>query len=119
MTFNVNKLTVLFICFKNCFRILAGTMDGRLVIVENGELIAVYNAKSMTDFDPRIRIKAPLDVIPLTKESNQRMDIRCCIPLKLGLVFVIGDSRVYYFEKTSDHRFVLLYDTNKINKNYI
>jgi len=81
-------------------------MDGRLVIVENGELIAVYNAKSMINFDPKTRIKAPLDVVPLSKEDNQRMDIRCCIPFKIGLVFVFGDSCIYYYEKTSDHRFV-------------
>lgn len=80
-------------------------MDGRLVIVENGELIAVYNSKTMIDFDPKIRIKAPLDVVPLAKESNQRMDIRCCTPFKIGLLFVFGDSRVYYYEKTN-HRSV-------------
>lgn len=86
--------------------ILAGTMDGRLVIVENGELIAVYNAREMMNFDPKMRIKAPLDVIPLAKEGNQRIDIRCCIPFKMGLVFVFGDACVYYYEKTSDNRFV-------------
>jgi hypothetical protein len=80
-------------------------MDGRIVIVENGELIAVYNVKTMMDFDPKNRIKAPLDVIPLPKESNQRMDIRCCIPIKIGLIFVFGDSCVYYYEKTN-HRFI-------------
>lgn len=80
-------------------------MDGRLIIVENGELIAVYNAKRMMDFDPKVRIKAPLDVVPLPKEGDRQMDIRCCTPFKLGLVFVIGDSCVYYYEKTSDHRF--------------
>jgi len=81
-------------------------MDGRLVIVENGELIAVYNAKTTMNFDPKTRIKAPLDVVPLSKEDNQRMDIRCCTSFKIGLMFVCGDSCVYYYEKTSDHRFV-------------
>lgn len=81
-------------------------MDGRLVIVENGELIAVYNAKTVTSFDPKTRIKAPLDVVPLSREDNQRMDIRCCTPFKIGLAFVFGDSCIYYYEKTSDHRFV-------------
>lgn len=80
-------------------------MDGRIVIIENGELIAVYNVKSIIDFDSKVRIKAPLDVVPLTKNDNQRMDIRCCIPLKIGLVFVFGDSCVYYYEKTSNHRY--------------
>jgi len=80
-------------------------VDGRLVIVENGELIAVYNAKTMLDFDPKIRIKAPLDAAPLSREENQRMDIRCCTPFKKGLIFVIGDACIYYYEKTSDHRF--------------
>lgn len=79
-------------------------MDGRIVIVENGELIAVYNAKSIIDFDSKIRIKAPLDVVPLAKDGNQRMDIRCCIPFKIGLVFVFGDSCVYYYEKTTKYR---------------
>lgn len=80
-------------------------MDGRLILVENGELVAVYNAKTMLDFDPKIRIKAPLDVAPLFREGNQRMDIRCCTPFKMGLIFAIGDSCVYYYEKTSDHKF--------------
>lgn len=79
-------------------------MDGRIIIVENGELIAVYNAKTMIDLDPKIRIKAPLDVVPLPKEVNRRMDIRCCIPSKKGLVFVFGDSCVYFYEKTSGHK---------------
>ncbi|KAF0763554.1 cilia- and flagella-associated protein 57 [Aphis craccivora] len=92
------------VCWLNGDRILAGTMDGRIVIVENGELIAVYNVKTMMDFDPKNRIKAPLDVVPLPKESNQRMDIRCCIPIKIGLIFVFGDSCVYYYEKTN-HRY--------------
>lgn len=80
-------------------------MDGRLAIVENGELIAMYNAKTMIDFDPKIRIKAPLDVVPLSKEANRRLDIRCCIPFKMGLIFVIGDSCVYYYDK-KDHKYV-------------
>lgn len=79
-------------------------MDGRIMIVENGELIAVYNAKTMKDLDPKIRIKAPLDVVPLPKEINRLTDIRCCIPLKKGLVFVYGDSCVYFYEKTSDRK---------------
>jgi len=58
----------------------------------------------MIDFDPKHRIKAPLDVVPLSKENNQRMDIRCSIPIKIGLIFVFGDSCVYYYEKTN-HRF--------------
>lgn len=86
---------------------MAGTMDGRLVIVENGELIAVYNAKTMIDFDPKNRMKAPLDVVPLAREGNVRMDIRYCTPFKIGLVFVFGDSCVNYYEKTTDNRFVL------------
>lgn len=81
-------------------------MDGRLIIVENGELIAVYNAKTMNDFDPKIRIKAPLDVVPLPMDKDKRIDIRCCIPFKLGLLFVIGDSCVYYYEKTFDYKSV-------------
>lgn len=85
---------------------MAGTMDGRLLIVENGELIAVYNARTMINLDPKTRIKAPLDVVPLAKEGNQQMDIRCFIPFKIGLVFVFGDACVYYYEKTSDNRFV-------------
>eukprot|EP00102_Acyrthosiphon_pisum_P002329 XP_001943650.2 PREDICTED: cilia- and flagella-associated protein 57-like [Acyrthosiphon pisum] len=92
------------VCWLNGDRILAGTTDGRIVIVENGELIAMYNVKTMMDFDPKHRIKAPLDVVPLSKESNQRMDIRCCIPIKIGLIFVFGDSCVYYYEKTN-HRY--------------
>lgn len=79
-------------------------MDGRIIIVENGELIAVYNAKTMIDLDPKIRIKAPLDVVPLPKEVNRQTDIRCCIPSKKGLVFVFGDSCVYFYEKTSGHK---------------
>ncbi|XP_050424212.1 cilia- and flagella-associated protein 57-like [Adelges cooleyi] len=93
------------VCWLNGDRILAGTVDGRIILVENGDLIAVYNAKTTLIFDPKIKVKAPLDVMPLPKKNGQSTDIRCCVPFKKGLVFVVGDSRVYYYKIESDQRF--------------
>ncbi|XP_050525213.1 cilia- and flagella-associated protein 57-like isoform X2 [Daktulosphaira vitifoliae] len=102
------------VCWLNGDRILAGTVDGRIILIENGDLIAIYNAKTTTTLDPKLKLKNPLDVIPLNRKNGELTDIRCCISFKKGLVFVIGDSTVYCFEKTNDQKYLKY---NELEKN--
>lgn len=80
-------------------RVLAGTTDGRLFLVENGELKATYNAKTLLVLDPSVAIPNPLNV----KRLPDVAEIRYCTPFKNGLAFVVNEYWIYFY-KTNDDR---------------
>lgn len=85
--------------------IIAGTTDGRLFLVENGELKAVYNVYTLLDFDLCKAMKNPLETRPLS--GIPKMKIRLCLPIKSGLMLVINSYCVYYYKITKDWRSVV------------
>lgn len=77
-------------------------MDGRLFIVESGDLKAVYHIQTLTIFDPSITMNAPLTVRPLS--ADQDMNVGVSMPIKNGLMFVINSYWIYYYKAMPDDR---------------
>lgn len=82
--------------------ILAGTADGRLFVVDNGELKAVYNVCTLTDFDLQRTTKNPLETKPAIGDPD--LTIGLCLPTKHGLMLVVNNYRVYYYSVTNNWR---------------
>lgn len=83
---------------------MAGTVDGRVMLFKNGVLQAVYPVNSTRLLDVTVRTanldpSTLADASPSENESHNQ-PIRYCIAFLVGLVFVIGDSAVYFYEKT-------------------
>ncbi|XP_050426704.1 cilia- and flagella-associated protein 57-like [Adelges cooleyi] len=93
-----DKFDITTACWVNGNRILAGTSDCRLVLVDEGDLKAVFIVQTLLDLDLTIKLKNPADVLPLPVKYEQKTCIKCCVSFEGGLLFVVGDFEVYYFE---------------------
>ncbi|XP_029340916.1 cilia- and flagella-associated protein 57-like [Acyrthosiphon pisum] len=77
-------------------RVLAGTIDGRLFLIENGELKSVYNIQTLSEFDPNVTGPNPLSVRPLS--DGRDVKIQYFTPVKNGLLFVVNGYQIYYYK---------------------
>jgi hypothetical protein len=82
--------------FLRLNRILAGTIDGRIFLVENGELKSVYNIQTLSEFDPNMTDPNPLQVRPLS--DGRDMKIQYFTLVRNGLMFVVNGYQVYYYK---------------------
>lgn len=82
-----------FLCVK---RVLAGTVDGRIFLIENGELKSVYNIQTLSEFDLNVTGPNPLQVRPLS--DGRDMKIQYFTPVRNGLMFVVNGYQVYYYK---------------------
>lgn len=84
-------------------RILAGTVDGQLLVVDGGELKAVYNdVQSLTEFNPNRTMINPMTEKHLPEDDAKTEEIRYCTRLKGGVIFVVGRNRVYYYRSNKE-----------------
>lgn len=91
-------------CFLNYKQIsvLAGTADGRLFLVEKGEMKAAYNLQTLKEFDPTMSTIYPLGLQPLPEE--QPLKITLCTFVKSKLMFVVNGHWVYYYKMKLDNK---------------
>ncbi|XP_050439079.1 cilia- and flagella-associated protein 57-like [Adelges cooleyi] len=95
------------VCWMNGDRILAGTQDGRVFYVENGDLRAVYAAINMDYIDVKSKMENPLAVVAPPLDNHRLSDIRCCVAFSTGLMFVLGEEKMFFFQKSSDDKMYL------------
>jgi len=85
-------------------RCLAGTTDGLVIVFTNGELQAWYRADVLRDLD--VTAMNADDERPKrvhkTGSWQSAKAVRRCVTSLYGLVLVVGDSAVHYFEKTDE-----------------
>ncbi|XP_025202982.1 cilia- and flagella-associated protein 57-like [Melanaphis sacchari] len=91
-----NKFNFSTVCWLNSERVLAGTVDGRIFLIENGELKSVYNIQTLSEFDPNVIDPNPLQVRPLL--DSRDMKIQYFTPVRNGLMFVVDGYQVYYYK---------------------
>lgn len=85
-------------------RCLAGTTDGLVIVFTNGELQARYRADVLRDLDVTAR-NADDERPKHADETGSRQSakaVRRCFTSMYGLVLVVGDSAIHYFEKTDE-----------------
>lgn len=85
-------------------RCLAGTADGLVMVFANGELQAWYRADVLRDLDvtaTNADDERPKHVDE-TGSWQPAKAVRRCFTSLYGLVLVVGDSAIHYFEKTDE-----------------
>lgn len=111
--FNTTFKTLFVGIFLIYCRCVAGTADGRVILFKSGSLQAMYQAHAIRTLDVTINTvngvgqimdgtpPSPLQ-LSLLESGPRAKQVRTCFIFKLGLVLIIGDATVYFFEKTED-----------------
>ncbi|KAK0157898.1 hypothetical protein PV328_011585 [Microctonus aethiopoides] len=97
-------------------RLLAGTRDGRILIIENGDLKSIYNISEITMINFKIRedfIIQPTVIASKSIEKNNIEDnefsvndIRCLISFPKGFAFGFGLKTLMVFERDGQHKYL-------------
>lgn len=80
---------------------MAGTTDGRIMLFKNGVLLVSHYVNNMYNID--VTLKTSNDRLSSILQSSSQMEseaVRGCIAFTFGLAIVVGDSTIYYYEKT-------------------
>ncbi|XP_072157636.1 cilia- and flagella-associated protein 57 [Bemisia tabaci] len=106
------------VCWISAERVMAGTKDGRLVFVENGELRATFNAMEVTTINflpPRKEGEETTDsssqiIASMTSKIEATSDgdrsVRCLTGYVKGFLFAGAPGLVLVFGKESNLRYV-------------
>lgn len=76
-----------------------------MILFKNGVLLARYRAEVLIDLDVTVQTSAEderPEYIDETGGLNLTKAVRRCFTSLYGLVLVIGDSTIHYFEKTDE-----------------
>ncbi|XP_050529265.1 cilia- and flagella-associated protein 57-like [Daktulosphaira vitifoliae] len=108
-------------CWLTKNTVLAGTVDGRLILIDDGDLKAIYTVQNLIDLDPTIKLKNPADVMSILPKDEKKVDIKCCISFDKGILFMVGNFEVYYYELKIDGRYkkrhvLTLIDNNELGQ---
>ncbi|XP_067002116.2 cilia- and flagella-associated protein 57 [Anabrus simplex] len=90
-------------CWLTFDRVLAGTKDGRFILVESGELKAMYKATELTILDAKIKDEASLSIQPSPDEDD--VEIKELYAFHKGFMYVCGLGTVHMFEKETNHKY--------------
>lgn len=88
--------------FKWGSRCLSCTTNGWIVLMMNGQLQAVYHLDTLNhdlDITMKMTIEDGLDTVVTSENQPPSKAIRKCVAFQYGLVLVVGDSNIYYFQK--------------------
>lgn len=109
--YDITETRYLTWCF---YRVLAGTVDGRLFLVERGELKAIFFMQTLTEFDPNLTMSNPLYVRP--RSEGDDMEIKFLLLVKNGLMFVANGCRVVYYKIQPDNKYVFAWKFPVVSK---
>lgn len=76
-----------------------------MVLIKNGELQAVYSLDALNrDLDVTVKMPLEKGLVTAVDPGNPPAteSIRICVAFRTGLLLVVGDSAVHYFQKLDD-----------------
>ncbi|XP_071455060.1 cilia- and flagella-associated protein 57 [Hetaerina americana] len=107
-------------CWLSQYKVLAGTRDGRLIVLEDGDLRATHFVKDVTYLNIRERVIAPEDsevrntstledavqaaLEPFGSKPG-KMELNAMISFGKGFAFSYGFGFIYVFWRESDTRY--------------
>ncbi|KAL2735709.1 cilia- and flagella-associated protein 57 [Vespula squamosa] len=111
--YGFSKAENILICsmtWLNSDRLLAGTKDGRILYMENGDLKNIYQMSETMSMNLKIREEYVIHTTasPLVLEDNDRWeyDILSLISFPKGFAYALGPGTIILFEKEGPHRYV-------------
>lgn len=97
-------------------RLLAGTTDGKIMVIENGELKNIHWAGDLTILnfkvtdEPGQQLSATNIIDPDvgTLRSGEDYEIRSMLSFSKGFTFAFTIGTVHFFERETPHRYLLI-----------
>ena len=103
-----DNIIVTSVTWLNSDRILAGTSDGRILFLENGELKQVFKASETMFMNMKIRDENAIQLSTSANpnESDVSHAIMCLLTFSRGFVFAYGYGMIVVFEKDGNHKYL-------------
>ncbi|XP_015123643.1 cilia- and flagella-associated protein 57 [Diachasma alloeum] len=96
------NLLISSICWLNTDRLLAGTEDGRILFMENGDLKNIFKMKEVSLMN--LKLREEFVIQPSTENTTE--DIRALTFFPKGFAFGYGPGKILVFEKDGQHKFI-------------
>lgn len=84
-------------------RVLAGTTDGRLFLIERGELKSIQCMHTFPEFDPDMNMSKSMLMKQMA--SSKKMEIKHLQMIKNGFIFVVDGCRAIYYRMQSNMKY--------------
>ncbi|XP_046661792.1 cilia- and flagella-associated protein 57 [Homalodisca vitripennis] len=100
-----DKLPIRCVCWMTADRVLAGTDDNRLIVIEYGDLRGRYRASDISEFDLQIPEDQPgSSYSASTLQIDRDKEVTCVIAFSNGFAYTI-DNYIVVFEKETKYRY--------------
>ena len=103
-----DNLVITSLAWLNGDRLLAGTSDGRIFFLENGDLKNVYNMSDCALMNFKTREEFVMQNPSQTTMNNDeesRQEILCLTSFSKGFAFALGYGTIVLFEKDGQHKY--------------
>ncbi|XP_014478629.1 PREDICTED: cilia- and flagella-associated protein 57 [Dinoponera quadriceps] len=106
-----DNLLICSMAWLNADRLLAGTKDGRVLYLENGDLKNIYQISETVSMNLKIREEyvMPADqssqVTPELRDNAWEQHVRCLLAFPRGFVYALGVGTIVLFEKEGKHKY--------------
>ncbi|EFN86628.1 WD repeat-containing protein 65 [Harpegnathos saltator] len=113
-SYGFTKAENLLICsmtWLNADRLLAGTKDGRILYLENGDLKNIYQISETVSMNLKIREEYVMSADHSSQMTLEPRDnvweqhVRCLIAFPRGFVYALGVGTIVLFEKEGKHKY--------------
>ncbi|XP_016840844.1 cilia- and flagella-associated protein 57 [Nasonia vitripennis] len=103
------NLIITSLAWLNTDRLLAGTSDGRILFLENGDLKNIFKMTEVTLINLKIReevaVANPVSQTSLNESREHRQEILCLNVFSRGFAFALGYGTIAVFEKDGQHKY--------------
>lgn len=105
-----DNLIITSLAWLNNDRLLAGTSDGRILFLENGDLKNIFKMSEVTFINLKIREEVPV-ANPVSQTSlsdfgdTDYQEVLCLTAFSRGFAFALGYGTIVVFEKDGPHKY--------------
>ncbi|CAB0032001.1 unnamed protein product [Trichogramma brassicae] len=100
-----DNLHVTSLTWLNSDRLLAGTLDGRILYLENGELRNVFKVHETVYMNMKVRDENAAQVSSSGGPADYSQAVLCLLTFVRGFAFAHGYGNVVVFEKDGPHKY--------------
>ncbi|XP_057334478.1 cilia- and flagella-associated protein 57-like [Microplitis mediator] len=99
-----DNLLISSVVWLNSDRLLAGTRDGRLFYLDNGELKAIFNVRDTAVIN--LKTRDEFVIMPTPESASWPEEIRCLVSFPKGFAFGWGSRTIVVFEREGQHKYL-------------
>lgn len=99
-----DNLLISSIVWLNSDRLFAGTQDGRILFLENGDLKNIFTV--METIFMNLKVREEFVINPSQMNLLEERDVRCLVSFPKGFAFGFGSRTVIVFERDGQHKYL-------------